>query len=203
MPDPKVEFSGSQKNDGDLDFEDALGDALCVFKSGGVDSDLLEQNDAQILFYLNLEDESIVEKDKAQHASGQDSEEEDDRGSLHPVLFNQYPLCSDHSLMLMFAREGLPQVLSDELLLLVIQIFKMTDKPQLRIGYNSMGADCIINNLHMHVLTTNALYKQPAAAEPSLPIELADKKLFFKTNLQHKAKDEINMLNCGVRFGEV
>ena len=36
-----------------------------------------------------------------------------------------------------------------------------------------------------------------------MPIETADKRLFFKSNLQHKDKDEINMFNCGVRFGEV
>ena len=42
--DPKVEFGGQQAATSDQDFEDALGDALCVFKSGGVDQDLLEQN---------------------------------------------------------------------------------------------------------------------------------------------------------------
>ena len=42
MADPKVEFAGQNQGKDDLDFEDALGDALCVFKSGGVDSDLLE-----------------------------------------------------------------------------------------------------------------------------------------------------------------
>lgn len=177
-----------------------MGDALCVFKSGGVDSDLLEQNDKQILFYLDLEDEKIVSKEDVKSPAQEDSEEENDRNSMHPMLFNQYPLCKDHSLMLLFAQEGLPQVLSDELLLLVLQMFKLTDQPSLRIGYNSMGADCIINNLHMHVLTTSNLY---GAAEQSLPIENADKKLFFKSNLQHKDKEEINMFNCGVRFGEV
>jgi hypothetical protein len=35
------------------------------------------------------------------------------------------------------------------------------------------------------------------------PIELANKKLFFRTNLQHKNKEEINMFNCAVRFGEL
>ena len=35
------------------------------------------------------------------------------------------------------------------------------------------------------------------------PIELAEKALFFKTNLQHRSSDEINMYQCGVRFGEV
>lgn len=69
-----------------------------------------------------------------------------------------------------------------------------------------MGADCIINNLHMHVLTTTNLYQLPEgpeSQEKTLPIESADKRLFFKSNLQHKDKEEINMFNCGVRFGEV
>jgi hypothetical protein len=36
-----------------------------------------------------------------------------------------------------------------------------------------------------------------------MPIELADKKLFYKSNLKHRNKDEINMYQCGVRFGEL
>ncbi len=79
-------------------------------------------------------------------------------------------------------------------------MFKLTDNPQVKIGYNSMGADCIINNLHFHVFSTDNLY---SAKDKSLPIETADKSLFFKSTLQHRAKDEINMYNCGVRFGEV
>lgn len=35
------------------------------------------------------------------------------------------------------------------------------------------------------------------------PIELANKKLFFRTTLQHLNKEEINMYNCAVRFGEL
>lgn len=35
------------------------------------------------------------------------------------------------------------------------------------------------------------------------PIEASAKKLFFRTNLQHKNKEEINMYNCAVRFGEL
>ena len=37
----------------------------------------------------------------------------------------------------------------------------------------------------------------------TLPIEQGTKKLFFKTNLKHKNKEEINMYNCSVRFGEI
>lgn len=75
-------------------------------------------------------------------------------------------------------------MLSDELLLLVLQMFKLTDDPRLRIGYNSMGADCIINNLHFHILSTENL---KFAGSGGLPIESADKNLFFKSSLQHRA----------------
>lgn len=91
-------------------------------------------------------------------------------------------------------------MLSDELLVLVLQLFKISSDPRLRIGYNSMGADCIINNLHFHVLTTDSLFGNGVE---TFPIEAADKALFFKTNLKHKSEEEINMYNCGVRFGEV
>jgi hypothetical protein len=35
------------------------------------------------------------------------------------------------------------------------------------------------------------------------PIELAAKKLFFRTELKHRNKEEINMYSCPVRFGEL
>lgn len=63
-----------------------------------------------------------------------------------------------------------------------------------------MGADCIINNLHFHVLTTNNLF---GSKDKNFPIEDADKNLFFKSTLKHINNDEINMYNCGIRFGEV
>ena len=91
-------------------------------------------------------------------------------------------------------------MLSDELVLLLLQLFKVSNKPSLRIGYNSMGADCIINNLHFHVLDCENLLGEGMEA---FPIEMADKAAFFKTSLKHKSPDEINMYNCGVRFGEV
>ena len=63
---PKVEFGNQeegQDEDKDL-FEDSLEDALCVFKSGGgKDQDLLQQNESLIMFYVDLENELIVDKD--------------------------------------------------------------------------------------------------------------------------------------------
>ena len=63
-----------------------------------------------------------------------------------------------------------------------------------------MGADCIINNLHFHVLQVDSLF---GSAVEAFPIEHADKQLFFKSSLKHRAEGEIDMFNCGVRFGEL
>lgn len=60
---PKVEFGGGGNDDSKDPFEDSLEDALCVFKSGGgKDADILKENEGQILFYVDLENEQIVEK---------------------------------------------------------------------------------------------------------------------------------------------
>ena len=47
-------------------FEDHLEEALCVFKSGGVNSDILKQNEKQILFFLDLENEEVVNKEEVE-----------------------------------------------------------------------------------------------------------------------------------------
>ena len=60
---PQVEFGGGEGGDDKDPFEDSLEDALCVFKSGGgKDGDILKENEAQILFYVDLENECIIDK---------------------------------------------------------------------------------------------------------------------------------------------
>jgi hypothetical protein len=120
---PGIEFGGGGGSTGFADnsdpFEEALEDALCVFKSGDTNSDILEKNEKLIMFYIDLENELIIDK------QGEESKDKDDEGELgaeskHPVLLNQYPICQNHSLFLLFADAGLPQVLSDELLVLML-----------------------------------------------------------------------------------
>jgi hypothetical protein len=65
-----------------------------------------------------------------------------------------------------------------------------------------MGADCIANNLHFHIVYADKMF-QDATGQSVFPIENAEKKLFFRSSLKHRAEDEVNMYNCGVRFGEV
>jgi len=40
-----------------------LEDALCVFKAGDSNTDILEKNDKLIMFYIDLENELIIEKE--------------------------------------------------------------------------------------------------------------------------------------------
>jgi len=53
----------------------------------------------------------------------------------------------------------------------------------------------------------NGLSDQPDAGgvihSEVFPIEVVNKALFYRTTLQHRNKDEINMYNCAVRFGEL
>lgn len=66
---PKVEFGGAQNdgpNNGFADnsdpFENELEDALCVFKSGDGNSDIVEKNENLIMFYVDLDNELIINK---------------------------------------------------------------------------------------------------------------------------------------------
>ena len=61
---PKVEFGGGGDDEGKDPFEDSLEDALCVFKSGNAskDTDILKENENQLLFYVDLENENIIGK---------------------------------------------------------------------------------------------------------------------------------------------
>ena len=82
---------------------------MCVFKSGGggpggKDVDILKENEAQLLFYVDLDNESIVDKSAVDgQGQGDLDDEEAASESKHPVLLNQYPICEGHSLFLLFA----------------------------------------------------------------------------------------------------
>jgi hypothetical protein len=83
MP-PAVEQKGCTGEEADTLFEDHLEDALCVFKTGGINNDILEQNEKQILLYINFEEEEVVDKAKYMQHEAKDDKIE----GCHPVLFN-------------------------------------------------------------------------------------------------------------------
>ena len=52
--------------------------------------------------------------------------------SSHPVLIHPFPICREHVLMALFANEGLPQLMSDELFSMLLQLFRLTKNPAIR-----------------------------------------------------------------------
>lgn len=74
-----------------------------MFKSGGANTDLLADNEKQILFYVDLENEEIIAKDKYLEDQKQEDGEQEINEKPHPLLLNQYPLCRNHVLFLLFA----------------------------------------------------------------------------------------------------
>ena len=88
-------------------FEDDLEDALCVFKAGDSNKDIMEKNEKLIMFYVDLENEQILNSNE-ENKNGGEEDQEQVGDSKHPVLLNQYPLSMGHSIMLLFANAGLP-----------------------------------------------------------------------------------------------
>jgi len=84
---PGVEFGTGQTGFADSSdpFENELEEALCVFKSGDGNTDILEKNENLIMFYIDLENECIVNK---QSAAEEKKDEDADIQGQHPVLFN-------------------------------------------------------------------------------------------------------------------
>lgn len=185
-----------EDNDDSLDLDDDLN----VFKNEGIDSDLIEANKDKILYYVDLENEEIIDLEKRESEKEENTNlEAEVDSSVHPVLMNQFPLGKDHNILLLFAAEGLPQILSDEILDLLFQIFRLFSDKHLRIGYNSMGAECWVNNLHFHLLSTNNVFSEVEEVE-KFPIENTSLIKFLDSTLQHKSTDEINMYSIGVEF---
>lgn len=78
---PKVEFGSGFQDDSKDPFEDSLEDALCVFKSGagaGKDTDILKENEAQLLFYIDLDNELVIDKSAGDGEGGEQEPEEED-----------------------------------------------------------------------------------------------------------------------------
>ena len=46
---------------------------MCVFKSGDGNTDILEKNEKQILFYVDLENEVLIDKEKNPEEAKEDS----------------------------------------------------------------------------------------------------------------------------------
>ena len=56
----------------------------------------------------------------------------------------------------MYPDEELPQIVGSDIMLLLLNIFRII--PGIKIGYNSVGAAATVNHLHFHLLYTEDLF---------------------------------------------
>lgn len=86
-----------------------------------------------MLFYVDIENETIKESLDPNNSDfkEEDLEEEITQGA-HPIVLNVFPICRKHVLMALFSEQGLPQLLSDELISLILDMFRISGNKHLK-----------------------------------------------------------------------
>ena len=91
----------------------------------------------EVLFHINLDEEEIISKENV-HAylcqthkitekffDKEEDEEDQIEAHTHPLLINTAPICRYHSLLSMYPDEELPQIVGSDIMLLLLNIFKI------------------------------------------------------------------------------
>eukprot|EP01016_Furgasonia_blochmanni_P003727 TRINITY_DN11462_c0_g1_i2.p1 TRINITY_DN11462_c0_g1~~TRINITY_DN11462_c0_g1_i2.p1 ORF type:complete len:387 (-),score=63.45 TRINITY_DN11462_c0_g1_i2:114-1274(-) len=160
-------------------------------------------NPKEILFHVNLDEETIIDNEKMEELDEENFlnedklEDEIEGNSVHPIITNISPICPLHSVIPLFPTEELPQVIGSDLIVLLLQLFKMSNNPNLKITYNSIGGYASVNHLHFQLLYGEQLFKNGL-----YPVETFKRKEIFRTSLQNP-KEDINMYSVGVIFEEI
>ncbi|XP_074636986.1 GDP-D-glucose phosphorylase 1-like isoform X1 [Acropora palmata] len=69
----------------------------------------------------------------------------------HIMLINLSPMEYGHSLLVPSVNSGLPQILTEEGILLGLETAMLSNHRGFRVGFNSLCAYCSVNHLHFHV----------------------------------------------------
>jgi hypothetical protein len=105
------------------------------------------------------------------------------------ITFNYFPICKTHTNLTVCFEQDYAQLLSQEFILQALQIFDISNKnPSLRLGYDSLGAGCIINQLHFEMLFLDEINVQ------QLPIEKSSSTPIFSTNFELLDLNDISMV---------
>lgn len=92
----------------------------------------------EILFYVDLENETIITKEayekkkEDEMLEEQNLEDEISSSESHPILANISPVCPNHFILPLFVQEQLPQVVSSDIISLALQIFKLSEASDLK-----------------------------------------------------------------------
>ncbi|XP_013195494.1 GDP-D-glucose phosphorylase 1 [Amyelois transitella] len=75
----------------------------------------------------------------------------DEVDETHTIFVNVSPISQYHSLLCPSMEKCLPQVITEDSLLLILKIYFLAGDRDLRIGFNSLCAMASVNHLHYHL----------------------------------------------------
>ena len=156
----------------------------------------IDYNDNLFNFHKVDEAEKIIEVDldnceiKGEKDKDNDVEDEIDT-KTDLVTLNYFPICISHCNITLCYEQDLPQVLSNELIVQFMNIYQIANNKSLICGYDSLGAGCVINQLHFEFLMLDDF----ANEINKLPIESRISNPLFETKLKYKNEKEISMFD--------
>ena len=156
----------------------------------------IDYNDNLFNFHKVDEAEKIIEVDldnceiKGEKDKDNDVEDEIDT-KTDLVTLNYFPICISHCNITLCYEQDLPQVLSNELIVQFMNIYQIANNKSLICGYDSLGAGCVINQLHFEFLMLDDF----ANEINKLPIECRNTYTLFETKLKYKNEKEISMFD--------
>ena len=156
----------------------------------------IDYNDNLFNFHKVDEAEKIIEVDldnceiKGEKDKDNDVEDEIDT-KTDLVTLNYFPICISHCNITLCYEQDLPQVLSNELIVQFMNIYQIANNKSLICGYDSLGAGCVINQLHFEFLMLDDFGNEIN----KLPIESRISNPLFETKLKYKNEKEISMFD--------
>ena len=97
------------------------------------------------------------------------------------ITVNLFPISLSHCNLVLNYDKNFCQVLSNELISQALEIFSLTNKSNLKVGFNSLAAGCLINHLHFELLWNS----EDKSNNSRLAIENSNTKKLFTTNFEH------------------
>ncbi len=96
-------------------------------------------NPAEVLFYINLDEEEVITKEEEEEIEQKQLLNEEEQleheiteSENQPIIVNIAPVCPNHCLIPLFPQEQLPQTIGQDVILLLLQVFKISQSPELR-----------------------------------------------------------------------
>ncbi|CAD8196569.1 unnamed protein product [Paramecium pentaurelia] len=135
------------------------------------ETELIGEFNENDINFLNVEQGEILFRVDFSTGEIVDDENNINENNDNPILVNTAPICSYHSIVVPFLNSKFQQLLSGFIAESVFILFKISQSPHLRIGYNSKLANCSINHLHLHIIYVDQLFDNNRFPIEEFPIK--------------------------------